>query len=237
MAKSPLTFMRRIIFGAVLLSAFHAASPCLQAADGANLIRNPGFEDPPDAPASYSLFTAPDSKDATCRFTITSDASHSGKQSALMQANDFARFSLGPVGDYPVAAGDLYRVGVWVKAGPDFQAQPDSPGIVLRLNLSTGSPAKPASAGLTFVYLNNTVSQAGPPTFAPLPTPHPALTDWTHLEAVVKVPDGVDHMVPGLFFWKAKGSLFVDDFNFQKVDPSTPVISRREEAHGTTKEA
>lgn len=215
--------MRRVILGSVLLSAFHLASTYLKADDGPNLIRNPGFEDSADAPSSYSLFVAPDSKDATCRFTITSDVSHSGKQAALMQANDFARFSLGPVGSYPVAPGDLYRVEVWVKAGPDFQTQPDSPGVVLRLNLSAGSPAKPATAGLTFVYLNNTVSQAGPPTFAPLPVPSPALTDWTHVAAVVKIPDGVDHMVPGLFFWKAKGSLYADDFSFQKVDPSTPV--------------
>ena len=40
---------------------------------------------------------------------------------------------------------------------------------------------------------------------------------------VVKVPAGVDHLVPTLFFWKAKGSLYVDDFSLQKVDPATPL--------------
>jgi hypothetical protein len=217
--------MHSAILGSLVFTAILLSPRCLTAEDGANLVRNPGFEDAPDAPASYALFTAPDSKDASCRFTITSDASHSGKQAALLQANDFARFSLGPVGNYAVAAGDLYRVEVWVKAGPDFQTQPDSPGVVLRLNLSAGSPAKAATAGLTFVYLNNTVSQAGPPAYAPLPVLPPALTDWTHIEAVVKVPDGVDHMVPGLFFWKAKGSLYADDFSFQKVDPSTALTT------------
>ena len=213
--------MRHIILGSVVLLAFHLSSPGLVADDGANLVSNPGFEDSPSAPATYTLFTASDSTGAHCRFTISTDAFHSGKQAALMQADDFARFALGPQISYPVAAGDLYRIGVWVKAGADFQMQPDSPGVVLRVNQSAGSP--PLSAGLTFIYPNNTVSLAGPPDFGPLSIPPPDLTQWTHIEVVVKVPDSVDSMRPELFFWKAKGSLAVDDFSLQKVDPATPV--------------
>jgi hypothetical protein len=138
-----------------------------------------------------------------------------------MQADDFARFSLGPNATYPVVAGDLYRVGVWVKAGADFQLQPGSPGLVIRLNETSSSSA--TGAGFTFVYLGNVISQAGPPGFAPLPVSASAPTEWTHIEAVVKVPAGVDHLVPTLFFWKAKGSLYVDDFTLEKVDPTTTV--------------
>ena len=50
--------------------------------DGAKLITNPGFEDTPSAPTAYGLFTAPDSKEDNCRFTISTDTFHSGKQAA-----------------------------------------------------------------------------------------------------------------------------------------------------------
>ncbi|MCE0497254.1 MAG: heparinase II/III family protein [Methylacidiphilales bacterium] len=210
-----------IIFGSVILFAFHLSSPGLRAEDGANLIPNPGFEDAPDASASYFLFTSPDSQADNCRFTISTDTFHSGKQSALMQADDFARFCLSPQGSFPVAAGDCYRVGVWVKAGADFQMQPDSPGVVIRLNMTAGTP--PVGSGSDFIYLDNTVSQGQPPYSSPLPASASAPTEWTHIEAVVQVPAGVDSVVPTLFFWKAKGSLYVDDFSFQKVDPTTPV--------------
>ena len=188
--------------------------------DGANLIANPGFENAPDAPATFSLFIAPDSQGDNCRFTISSDTFHSGKQSALMQADDFARFSLGPNVTYPVTAGDTYRIGVWVKAGANFQTQEGSPGLVIRVNETASS--SPASAGFTFVYLNGTLSQAGPPDYSPQPVSAALPTEWTHLEAVVKMPAGIDHLVPTLFFWKAKGSLYVDDFTLQKVDATTP---------------
>lgn len=192
------------------------------AEDGANLIPNAGFENL-EGPATYSLFTAPESKDYNCRYTISSDTFHSGKLSALMQADGYARFAIGPVTAFPVVAGDCYRVGVWVKAGPDFQMQPGSPGVALRLNLTTGASRTPSAVGLMFIYLNDAVSQAGPPSFSPRGVTAPVPTQWTHIEAVVKVPSEVDFMGPVLFFWRAKGSLYVDDFSFQKVDPATPV--------------
>jgi hypothetical protein len=221
--NNPVGVLRAFLLGPVLFSVFHLSSPALRADDGANLIHNPGFEDPPGASAAYSLFIPPDSTSANCRFTIVaSDTFHAGKQAALMQTDDFARFALGPQATYPVVAGDLYRIGVWVKAGADFQVQPDSPGVALRLNFTATAPA-PAATNFTFVYLNKTVSQAGPPDFGPLSVNPPDLSQWTHLEAVVKVPAGVDSLRPELFFWKAKGSLYVDDFNLQKVDPATPL--------------
>ncbi|MCE0497565.1 MAG: hypothetical protein LV481_06435 [Methylacidiphilales bacterium] len=214
--------MRHILVGSLILAAFHLSLLCLRADDGANLIPNPGFENATGAPATYLLFTAPESTAANCRYTISTDTFHSGKQSALMQSDDFARFCLGPQTPFPVAAGDCYRIGVWVKAGADFQMQPDSPGVVIRVNLTTGSPPVPAAIPFIFIYLNSTASQAGATDYSPLPTPSSAPAEWTHIEAVVKVPAGVDSMVPTLFFWKAKGSLYVDDFSFQKVDPTTP---------------
>jgi hypothetical protein len=213
--------MRKIILGSIILSAFHLSSLSSLAADDSNLIPNPGFED--STTITYSFFVPGDSQDKNCRFAINTTTFHSGKQSALMQSDGFARFSLGPKVPYATVTGDRYRVGVWVKAGPDFQMEPGSPGLVMRLNLSLGYPPEPSSAGLTFIYPNNTVSQASSPPFSPLPTAAPSPTDWTHIEAVVEIPPGVDSVGPTLFFWKAKGSLYVDDFEFQKVDPKTPL--------------
>ncbi len=215
--------MRHSIFCSVFLSALQLASFGLRADNGANLIANPGFENTPSAPATFVLFIAPDSQGDKCRFTISTDTFHSGKQSALMQADDFARFCLGPNVTYPVVAGDSYRVGAWVKAGADFQMEPGSPGVAIRLNQTSSSAAVGAATDFTFIYLNNTVSQAGPPDYSPLPGSPSAPTQWTHIEAVVKVPAGDDLLVPTLFFWKAKGSLYVDDFSLQKVDPASPV--------------
>jgi len=189
--------------------------------DGLNLIANPGFEDTPSAPTTYGLFMAPDSLGDNCRLTINTDTFHSGKQSAMLQADDFARFSLGPNKAFPVVAGDVYRVGVWVKAGADFQMQEGSPGLVMRMNETISS--SPTAAGFTFIYLNNTVAEAAPPTYSPDPVTSTVPTDWTHIEGVVKIPAGVDQLVPTLFYWKAKGSLYVDDFSLQKVDPTTPL--------------
>jgi hypothetical protein len=198
--------------------AFLQFSSVAATADDTNLVSNPGFE---SGHAAYGLFIGPESSGDNCRFTISPDTFHSGQQSAIMQADDFARFSLCAQISTPLVAGDVYRVGVWVKAGADFQAQPGSPGVVLRLNPSAGSPAVALSTGFIFVYANATISMAAPPGFGPLSVAAPDLTSWTHLEAVIKIRDGVDHYVPALFFWRAKGSLYVDDFSFQKVDAGT----------------
>ncbi|HEY0257607.1 MAG TPA: hypothetical protein VGC39_09205, partial [Candidatus Methylacidiphilales bacterium] len=159
--------MHRNIFCLVAFFTLLVTSQSSIADDGGNLIANPGFEDVPPAPTTYGLFTAPESQGGNCRFTISTDTFHSGKQSALLQADDFSRFSLGSSKTYPVVGGDVYRVGVWVKAGADFQMQPGTPGLVIRVN-HTSSSSAPAAA-FTFIYLNNTVSQAGPPDYSPQP--------------------------------------------------------------------
>jgi len=167
--------MRHNIFWLVVFTALLLSSRSSMADDGPNLILNPGFEETPSAPTTYGLFTAPDSLGDHCRLTISTDTFHSGKQSAMLQADDFARFSLGPNKAYPVVAGDVYRVGLWVKAGADFQMQPGSPGLVIRMNETTSS--SPTQAGFTFIYLNNTVAEAAPPTYSPDPVTAVVPTD------------------------------------------------------------
>jgi hypothetical protein len=186
--------------------------------DGPNLIPNPGFE---HADSGFGIFPAPDSKDMNCRLSIDDKIFHSDSHSALLQADDFARFSVGPKVPIAVVAGERYRIGIWLKPGTDFQMQPGSPGVVMRLNLSQNNG--PSPAGLIFIFLNDSVFQINTPPSAPLAITAPLSADWTHMEAIVEVPSGVDSIQPVLYFWKAKGSLYVDDFTFQKVDAATPL--------------
>jgi len=186
-------------------------------ADETNLVTNPGFENG-DLASTYYLGVAGDSKDKNCRFALDTKTVHSGAQSAIVQADDFARCSMGPkVPCHPLNGGDRYRVGVWVKPGADYQAQPGTPGVVLRMNPTSGFPPTPAMS--IFINLDGSVSTG----IAPLTGMKPLPADWTHLEAVIEVPQGIDSMGPVLFMWKAKGSVYVDDFTFEKVDAGTPL--------------
>ena len=119
----------------------------LQADDTAasNLVTSSGFE---DVEANYFFFVAGDSKEMKCTFTESKDAAHSGDKGALLQAADFARMAIGPaVPVHPLAAGERYRIGVWIKPGPDFAIQPGTAGAVLRLAPSAGNP--PVATGST----------------------------------------------------------------------------------------
>lgn len=215
------------LIAALSIAALHFSTLPLQAdatSPAANLVQNPGFE---DGDSGYYQFVGGDSKAMNCRYSIDKAVFHTGTQSALMQADDFARAGLGPKAPFQVAAGEHYRVGAWVKAGADYQAQPGSPGVVLRLNFlqksADGSSLGASPAGLYFAYLNSTASVTTTPPMAPLKVTAPAPTAWTHIEVVVEVPAGVDVIAPVLFFWKAKGSLNIDDFSLEKVDASIPV--------------
>lgn len=207
---------KTLCLGWLILSLFLCSTIPSTAADGPNRVLNPGFEE--GLGVSY-LFVGGDSKDKNCRMAISTQTAHSGTQSGLLQADDFARCSIGPKSLYPVAPGDRYRVGVWVKAGPDFQMQPGTPGVVMRVTLMTGNPPQPFGDGCLFIYLNNTISQGN----APVQVTGTVSGEWRHIEAVVEVPAGADSLAPVLFFWKAKGALYVDDFELQKVDPTTPL--------------
>jgi hypothetical protein len=209
----------KFIFSLFTLTALLLTSVVSRAdSDAASLISNSGFE---DGDSGFYLNVAGDSKDAKCRFSIDKTAFHSGAQALLLQSDDFARYGVGvKIPIHPLAGGDRYRVGVWIKAGADFQAQPGSPGVVLRLDPASGFPATPANS-LIFLNLDGTVATG----IFPPKDMKPVLKDWTHLDAVIEVPQGMDSMGATLFVWKAKGSLNVDDFTFEKVDSSTALTT------------
>ena len=103
-------------FGGLVLAVLTWSTfPLLADTDGSNLVDNPGFEYG-DLTSTYYLGVAGDSKDMNCRFAIDKTTGHSGTQSALLQADGFARCSIGPkVPCHPLSGGERYRVGVWVK--------------------------------------------------------------------------------------------------------------------------
>ena len=150
-----MNFHRKFLFGILTVTAFGFSAAASRADDTSPYIDNPGFE---TGEAGYYLAVAGDSKDMKCRFAMDTTTFHSGKQSALLQADDFARFGIGPkVPCHPLSGGERYRVGVWVKPGADFKAMPGTPGVVLRMNPASGFPPT-AAASMIFINLDKTVS-------------------------------------------------------------------------------
>jgi hypothetical protein len=177
-----------------------------------SVIPNGSFE---DGLANWSPFIPGDSQDKNCRFTISQDSPHYGASCGLMQADNFARFGLAPA-NIPIQPGGRYRIGVWLRGGPDLQLQSGTAGILIRLSFY--QKKRNSSAGPLFLALNNELTREGPDT-----DPSPIPKQWTRVEAVVDAPADADNVGPVLFFWYAKGSLYVDDFTIEKVDASVPV--------------
>jgi hypothetical protein len=192
----------------LLLLAWSAA----QGVRADTLVPNGGFE---EGTTGWTIFVPEESKDKNCRFDVAGDAPHSGSSAARFQSDDFARFGIGaPV--IPVQAGERYRVSVWVRIDPAAQVRPKAPGFAIRLNLRQGDSDAPG--GHLFIVPGNRVSRDIPA------DPGADLTkDWTHVEAVVEIPGGVDAIGPSLFSWWTSGTLYADDFTIEKVDAATAV--------------
>ncbi len=184
----------------------------IQMGSAQELVGNGGFE---TGITGWSLFVPDESKGKNCRFDVVSDAPHSGTNCVRLQSDDFARFGIGTTG-FPVQPGDHYHISAWIRADAAAQVRPKAPGFIIRLNLRQGTGE--AAGGHLFIGPGNVVSRENPAdSSAGLPK------DWTLVEAVVEIPPGVDSVLPSIFSWWVNGTLFVDDFSIQKVDPSTPV--------------
>ncbi len=186
----------------------------IQCSAGQELVVNGDFE---NGATGWSIWIPDESQDKNCRFDVVSDSPHGGTSCARMQSDDFARFSIGSgATGFPVQPGDHYRVSVWVKADAAAQIRSKSPGFVIRFNLRHGN--QDAEGGHLLIELGDHVARNVPADdVSKLPK------KWTKVEAVVEIPAGVDTVVPSLFSWWIKGTLFVDDFSVQKVEASTPV--------------
>ncbi len=177
-----------------------------------SLIPNGGFE---EGVGQWKIYIPEEAREKNCQFEVTPESLHSGANGARLQADDFARFSIG-FGLIPVQAGERYRVSVWVRGESNAHVRLKSPGFVVRLSLRQGEAD--ADGGHLFIGLGNRVTRNLPadPLAPSLPT------EWTQVEAVVEIPSGVDAVGPALFSWGTKGGISVDDFSLEKVDATTP---------------
>lgn len=186
----------------------------IQASAGQELVANGGFE---NGTTDWNLFVPGESQEKNCRFDVVSDSPHSGANCARFQSEDFARFSIGAGKGFPVQAGERYRVSAWVHTDTAAHLRSKAPGFVIRLNLRQGN--KDAAGGHLYIETGNVVAHGDAPPESTSDLPK----TWTKVEAVVEIPAGVDTVFPSVFSWWVKGTLFVDDFSIQKVDPSTAV--------------
>ena len=179
-----------------------------------SLAQNGGFE---DASAHWSQFVPDDSKMNTCTFTVINDHPHSGNFCARLESSGPGRFCVGNP-SIPVQPHDRYRITVWYRADAAAILNPNSPGVSIRVNLKKSADDKGAFPD-SFRQINpaGIVSIGNP---VPISTPLPA--DWTKMEAVVEIPDGITLIDPDLFSY-VQGVVFFDDFSVEKVSADTPI--------------
>ncbi len=201
-------FSRNRPFSAVLACV---SSLCFQGTVRAdNLVSNSGFE---SNQSGWELFVPVDSKEKNCRDSITAEAPHSGTSCLKMEAGDFARFAVGTK-SIRVAMGERYRVVAWVRGSAE--TRPGTAGFAIRLTLL--DHGKDTPGGHLFIGLDDKVCHG------PAPVLSRAIPgEWSRIEAVVQIPEGVDSMGPSFFFWEAKGAAFIDDVSIEKVGEDTPL--------------
>jgi hypothetical protein len=199
----------------ILATADAPATPAPTAAPAASLLQNGGFE---GGTQSWTLYVPDESKPANCRFDVVNDSPHSGASCARLQSDDFGRFCIG-CGIIPVQPGEHYHVSVWIKGDGGTDFKPKTPGFAVRLHMTLGKAE--AVGQHLFITPGNRVTQGISPAPGDPATQH-IPTEWTQIEAVVEIPQGVDGMGPSLFDWWGKGTIYADDFSVEKVDASTP---------------
>jgi hypothetical protein len=195
-----------------------------------NLIPNPDFE---KGREKWGLWVAPDSQKMNCQFLLANNAAYSGRNCVQLVSDDFARFSIaanlsnGNDNVIPVEPGDRYRVSAWVRGDTALKVQSGAPGFLIRCEFF--SHHKGVRGGLAaYIGLHNKVSIQFPAQgLQALALPGDFPTEWTKVEGVFEVPDTVKELdgmtPPSLFSWYSKGSIFVDDIVFEKVDQTVPL--------------
>jgi hypothetical protein len=190
-------------------------TPVAWADDVSNSLgQNGGFE---DGSSHWSQFVPDDSKMNTCTFTVINDNPHSGNFCARMESSGPGRFCIGNP-SIPVQPHDRYRITVWCRADAAAIVGPNSPGVSIRLNFKKTADDKGVFPD-SFRQINpEGVVSIGVP--APINAALP--TDWTKIEAVVEIPDGITLVDPDLFIY-VQGVVFFDDFSVEKVPADTHI--------------
>jgi peptidoglycan/xylan/chitin deacetylase (PgdA/CDA1 family) len=185
---------------------------------GDNILSNGGFE---EGTKGWSVFAPQDAQGAGAKIDTTAEGPHEGGLAGTMSCAEAVRFAIVNFSKQAnFTPGDRYRLSAWVKAGPDFEALPGTPGFMLRASMfsdSTGSQG----TGEGLFYLGTTGAVKGPDvsSFKDQAVPK----EWTKLEGVFEVPPDTVRMNACAFIWKGKGTLLVDDVRIEPVDKATPL--------------
>ena len=181
-----------------------------------NLVTNGDFE---LGVKGWFPFVPGDVKSNDCAIEASSDNPR-GMQSHRMSCKAFSRFAATTViKDIEPVPGDRYRLSLWVRAGDDFEVAQGTPGFFVRVTFFSDPKTWAAADGGNFhLSMGNHTSIGNAPASAePLPK------EWTKIEGVFEIPPKTAFMNIATFFYKAEGSVFVDDVVLEKVDNSTPL--------------
>ncbi len=185
-------------------------------AAGHSKVRILDFETP--AMTTWAAFVPPESVEAECVVVQDLSVARAGSASARLHAPAFARFGVRFKGiTISVRAGERYRLSTWVRIGPDFVVAEGTPGVLARLTLFDRGGSD-FSGGHRYVGLSGDVADS--PDGLRWEPPAPPSDDedaWTRLEAEVVIPNGVAAVVPMLFVWQGRGTVWVDDIRFERA--------------------
>jgi|GEM_PF-5117290 len=175
-----------------------------------------GFER--DDTQIWELYVPVESDSAGCAFNVVSVSdvrTHRGTACAGLSAKTPARLGLEPKANpILVAPGEKYRFSAWVKAGANWRAAPDSPGVVLQF-LLRDTLQKEIASGPLFIGLKGASGD-------PAKLSGPAIpTQWIQIEGVVEIPAGASEMIPFVFVWKGAGQVYIDDILVEKASADT----------------
>lgn len=179
---------------------------------GQAFIENPGFE---KGKAGWrEPYIPADSTTKGCRFDISTDSPHEGIYCAVLESSDDGRISISPSAmPLPVQPGDQYKITAWVRVGRGFSVERNQPGMLIRADLLEGNTSRGV---FTCNWQGKSAILQGNESLAQFVTP--ALPDtWTKVETVLTIPQDVSRIRLSLFLWRASGTLYVDDFQIERI--------------------
>lgn len=205
----------------LLLSLSVLAASLLPAAQAQenNILKNGDFESPLGGNWSFR-FPPGGAESSDCSFELCSEG-REGSQAGKLSGTTPVRFGAvqSPRCFTPVP-GQHYRISAWVRAGDDFQAQPGTPGFVMRVSIFADLGTIDAERGLFYVGLDNkTARTSDTSVFSGQEIPK----EWTKIEGVFDMSADAASINVCLFMWNATGSVYVDDVVLEEVDASTPL--------------
>jgi hypothetical protein len=197
----------------VIMLSMMATLPMVARAE--NLLTNPGFE---TGDMGWEIFIPENSPYQKPTFTVVETGGRTGKASAKLTSDEFARFALTRKKSLTVYPKERYRVSFWYRADAKVAVQPGTPGLLLRATLSFGDGTN-IPKGHVYVGAGGRVSRE--PSI--IISSAALLPVWTKVEAVIEIPEDAEKMGLNIFYWLMSGTVFIDDVVFEAVPANTPL--------------